>query len=76
MTWEQKKQELFSYLERYKDKITPIAYNSVKQTIATLALEDIFISHKKIDRLIEIAIGKISAKDSIKETKNTTNIAA
>ncbi len=76
LSWEQRKQELFDYLKQYEDALTPTPYNSVKQTIATLALEDIFISHGKIDRLVEIALGKISVADSVKETKNITHIAA
>lgn len=76
MSWEQRKQELFDYLKQHEDMLTPTAYDGVKQTIATLALEEIFVSRSKIDRLVEIALGKISVSDSVKETKSITHIAA
>jgi len=50
--------------------LTSFQYKSIKQTIGTLAIEDMFVSKEKIDRSIEIATGKIIAKRSIEQTKN------
>ena len=76
MTWEQKRKTCFNYLDQFKEQLTPFQYKSIKQTIGTLALEDMFVSSAKIDRLIEIAQGKISANDSITQLKNRLDIVA
>lgn len=76
MTWEQKREACFDHLDQFKEQLTPLQYKSIKQTIGTLALEDMFISSAKIDRLIEIAQGKISANDSIAQLKNRLDTVA
>lgn len=76
MTWEQKRKACFDYLDKFKDRLTAVQYKSIKQTIGTLAIEDMFVSQSKIDRLIEIATGKITADESIAQLKNRLNIVA
>jgi len=76
MTWEQQRKSCFDYLDKFKDKLTALQYKSIKQTIGTLAIENMFVSPSKIDRLIEIATGKITADASIAETKNRLDIVA
>ena len=76
MTWEQKRKSCFDYLDRFREQLTPFQYKSIKQTIGTLALEDMFVTFSKIDRLVEIAQGKISAEDSIAQIKNRLDIVA
>jgi hypothetical protein len=76
MTWEQKRKSCFDYLDRFQNTLTSFQYKSIKQTIGTLAIEDMFVSQEKIDRLIEIATGKITAEQSIEETKNRLDTVA
>jgi len=76
MTWEQKRKSCFDYLDKFQNILTPFQYKSIKQTIGTLAIEDMFVSQPKIDRLIEIATGKISADESIAQLKNRLDIVA
>lgn len=76
MTWEQQRTTCFDYLDKFKNQLTALQYKSIKQTIGTLAIEDMFVSPSKIDRLIEIATGKITVEKSIAETKNRLDIVA
>ena len=76
MTWKQKRKSCFDYLDRFGDQLTPFQYKSIKKTIGTLALEGMFVAPEKIDRLVEIAQGKISAEDSILQTKNRLDSVA
>jgi len=74
MTWEEKRRSCFDYLDQHKEKLTPFQYKSIKRTIGSLALENMFVSSSKIDRLIDIALGKISAEDSIAQLKDKQKI--
>ena len=76
MAWEQKRNYCFDYLDKFKEQLTPFQYSSIKQTIGTLALEDMFVTPSKIDRLIEIAQGKITANESIAQLKNRVDAVA
>jgi len=76
MTWEQKRKSCFDYLDTFKVQLTSSQYKSIKQTIGTLAIEDMFVSPSKINRLIEIATGKITADASIDELKNRLDTVA
>ncbi len=76
MTWEQNRKSCFDYLDRFKGQLTSSQYKSIKQTIGTLAIEDMFVSPSKINRLIEIATGKITADASIDELKNRLDTVA
>ncbi len=74
MTWEEKRKSCFDYLDQNKEKLTLFQYKSIKRTIGSLALENMFVSSSKIDRLIDIALGKISAEDSIAQLKDRQKI--
>ncbi len=76
MTWEQKRKLCFDYLDQFQNILTSFQHKSIKQTIGTLAIEDMFVSPSKIDRLIEIATGKITADQSIAQTKNRLDTVA
>ena len=76
MTWEQKRNSCFEYLDQFRDQLTLFQYKSIKKTIGTLALEGMFVTSVKIDRLVEIAQGKVSVEDSILQTKNRLDTVA
>lgn len=67
MTWEQKREESYGYLEKYKDDIAPKAYERIRQTIGSQAIEDMFTTEDGVKRLIMIENGEATADELITE---------
>ena len=65
MTWEQKREKSYSYLNRYKDEISSSTYFYIKQTIGSHAIEDMFLSEDEIYNLICVGQGKITTDSLI-----------
>jgi len=65
MTWEQKRQHSYDYLEKYKDEISDEAHERIKRTIGSQAIEDMFLPEDEVYDLVRIEKGEVSADDLI-----------
>lgn len=70
MTWEQKRQQSYSYLEKYRNEISEEAYERIRQTIGSQAIEDMFTTEDGVRRLIKIENGEAAADELIAEYLN------
>jgi hypothetical protein len=69
MTWEQKKQQSIAVLDKYKDEIEDEKYIGIKSIIGSNAIEDIFATEEDILNMVDIATGKKTADQIVKEYK-------
>ena len=67
MTWEQKRQESYSYLDKYKNEISDDGYKMIKQTIGSHAIEDMFLTDNEIYNLIRVEKGEITTDELVAE---------
>lgn len=65
MTWEEKRQQSYSYLEKHRNEISEEAYERIKQSIGSQAIEDIFATEKNVIDMIMIENGEITADELI-----------
>ena len=65
MTWNEKREQSYSCLDKYKDEISKEAYERIKQTIGSQAIEDIFATEKNILDMIMIENGEITADELV-----------
>ena len=70
MTWEQKRQQSYSYLEKHRNEISEEAYERIRQTIGSQAIEDMFTTEDGVRRLIKIENGEATADELIAEYLN------
>ena len=70
MTWEQKREESYHHLEKHKDNVTPEAYDRIRQTIGSQAIEDMFTTEDGVKRLIVIENGEATADELVTEYLN------
>ena len=67
MTWEQKRQESYGYLSKYKDEISNEAYERIESTIGSQAIEDMFLPEDEVYDLVRMEKGEISADELVAE---------
>jgi len=67
MTWEQKRQESYNYLNKYKDEISEEEYERIESTIGSQAIEDMFLTEDEVYNLIRMEKGEISADELVTE---------
>lgn len=67
MTWEQKRQQSYKYLDKYKDEISDGAYKMIKQTIGSHAIEDMFLTDNEIYNLVRVEKGEITTDELVAE---------
>lgn len=67
MTWEQKRQASYNYLNRYKDEVSEEAYERIESTIGSQAIEDMFLTEDEVYNLVRIEKGEISADELVAE---------
>ena len=75
MTWEQKRQISYNYLEKHKDEISTEAYMRIFQTIGSQAIENIFATEKNIIDMIMIENGEISADELVSQYINGLKVS-
>ncbi len=76
MTWEQKRQESYSYLEKYRGEIPEEAYERIKQTIGSQAIEDMFSTPESVKNMVRIEKGEATADEIISEYKKEWGVAS
>ncbi len=74
MTWEQKREESYGYLDEYKNEISEETYKRIKQTIGSQAIENIFATEKNITDMILIENGEITVDELV--TQYISNLKA
>lgn len=67
MTWEQKRQESYNHLNKYKDEISKEEYERIESTIGSHAIEDMFLAEDEVCNLIRMEKGEISADELVAE---------
>ena len=67
MTWEHKRQQSYEYLDKYKDEISHDAYEMIKQTIGSHAIEDMFLTDNEIYNLVRVEKGEITTDELVAE---------
>jgi len=67
MTWEQKKQQGISYLNKYKDEISQEGYDSILYVIGTQALADHFVTEDSIKNMIQLEKNEVTSDELIDE---------
>ena len=65
MTWEQKRQQSYGYLEAYKDEIPQEAYERIRQTIGSQAIEDMFLIENEVYDLVKMEKGEVAVDELI-----------
>jgi len=76
MTWEQKREESYGYLSKYKDEISKEAYERIKQTIGSQAIEDMFSTQESVENMVKIEKGEATADEIIFEYKKEWGVAS
>jgi len=69
MTWEQRKQESISILDKYKEEISKEAYDRLLWVIGTQAIESIFPDERDIKDMIRVEKGEITTDKLVEEIK-------
>jgi hypothetical protein len=69
MTWEQKKAQSITILDKYRDKISQEAYDRILYVIGTQAIEDIFPNEYDIKNLIRVENREITTDELVEEIK-------
>ncbi|HQS77974.1 MAG TPA: hypothetical protein PLH07_08605 [Sulfurovum sp.] len=67
MTWEQKRQESYNHLDKYKGEISEEEYERIENTIGSHAIEDMFLSEDEVYNLVRMEKGEISADELVAE---------
>ena len=67
MTWEQKRQESYNYLNKYKNEISKEEYERIENTIGSQAIEDMFLTENEVYNLVRMERGEISADELVAE---------
>ncbi len=67
MTWEQKRQESYDYLEKYKDEVSEEGYERIENTIGSQAIEDMFLTEDEVYNLIRMEKDEINADELVAE---------
>lgn len=67
MTWEQKREESYNNLDKYKNEISDGAYKMIKQTIGSHAIEDMFLTDNEIYNLVRVEKGEITTDKLVAE---------
>ena len=67
MTWEQKRQESYNYLSKYKDEVSEEGYERIENTIGSQAIEDMFLTEDEVYNLIRMEKGEINADELVAE---------
>jgi len=67
MTWEQKRQESYNHLNKYKDEISKEEYERIENTIGSQAIEDMFLTENEVYNLVRMEKGEISADELVAE---------
>ncbi len=75
MTWEQKKAQSIAILDKYKDEISPEAYDRILYVIGTQAIEDMFIDEENIKNLIRVEKGETTTEEIIQSYKRSWGVA-
>lgn len=76
MTWEQKRQQSYNYLEKYRGELSEEAYERIKQTIGTQAIEDMFSTLESVENMVRIEKGEATADEIISEYKKEWGVAS
>jgi len=67
MTWEQKRQQSYGYLEKYRDELPEDAYDRIVQTIGSQTIENMFSTEDGVKRLVMIERGDVPVDTLVSE---------
>ncbi len=76
MTWEQKREKSYGYLDRYKNDISKESYERIKQTIGSQAIEDMFSTLESVKNMVKIEKGEATADEIILGYKKEWGVAS
>lgn len=76
MTWEQKRQQSYNYLEEYRGELSEEAYERIKQTIGTQAIEGMFSTLESVENMVRIEKGEATADEIILKYKKKWGVAS
>ena len=67
MTWEEKCEQSYTYLESYKNDLTDEAYHRIKKNIGSQAIENIFVTEATVKMLVRLEKGEATADELVVE---------
>ncbi len=76
MTWEQKREESYGYLDKYKNELSKESFERIKQTIGSQAIEDMFSTLESVENMVKMEKGEATADEIIWEYKKEWGVAS
>jgi len=76
MTWKQKRQQSYSYLEKFRGELSEEAYKRIRQTIGTQAIENMFSTLESVRNMVRIEKGEATADEIISDYKKEWGAAS